>query len=116
MLLNSLGEKLNKRYIDLQEKSEKNKIQDCLFYYFIGQADFDKVKVKDFETIRFEEIAINISERVEPKKTELTVYVGLEHLDADNLKIERTGVPDDVIGTKLKIYKGDVIFGKRRAY
>jgi type I restriction enzyme S subunit len=70
----------------------------------------------DFETIRFDKIAINISERVEPKKTELTIYVGLEHLDADNLKIERTGTPDDVIGTKLKIYKGDIIFGKRRAY
>ncbi|RZK17032.1 MAG: restriction endonuclease subunit S [Flavobacterium sp.] len=70
----------------------------------------------DFETIRFDKIAINISERVEPKNTELTTYVGLEHLDADNLKIERTGSPSDVIGTKLKIYKGDIIFGKRRAY
>ena len=74
------------------------------------------LKAKDFETVRFDKVAINISERVEPKKTELTTYVGLEHLDADNLKIERTGTPDDVIGTKLKIYKGDVIFGKRRAY
>lgn len=71
---------------------------------------------KDFETVRFDKIAINISERVEPKKTELTTYVGLEHLDSDNLVIERTGTPDDVIGTKLKIYKGDIIFGKRRAY
>ncbi len=74
------------------------------------------LKEKDFETIRFEKIATNISERVEPKKTELTTYVGLEHLDSDNLKIERTGKPEDVIGTKLKIYKGDIIFGKRRAY
>jgi type I restriction enzyme S subunit len=74
------------------------------------------LKEKDFEKVRFEKVATNISERVEPKKTELTVYVGLEHLDADNLKIERTGTPDDVIGTKLKIYKGDIIFGKRRAY
>jgi restriction endonuclease S subunit len=74
------------------------------------------LKDKDFETVRFDKIAINISERVEPKKTELTTYVGLEHLDADSLKIERTGTPDDVIGTKLKIYKGDIIFGKRRAY
>jgi len=74
------------------------------------------LKEKDFETVKFEKVATNISERVEPKKTELTTYVGLEHLDADNLKIERTGIPDDVIGTKLKIYKGDIIFGKRRAY
>lgn len=73
------------------------------------------IKENDFETVKFEKIAINISERVEPKKTELTTYVGLEHLDADNLKIERTGTPDDVIGTKLKIYKGDIIFEKRRA-
>ena len=32
------------------------------------------------------------------------------------MKIERRGTPEDVIGTKLKIYKGDIIFGKRRAY
>jgi type I restriction enzyme S subunit len=71
---------------------------------------------KDFEMIRFDKIALNISERVEPKKTDLTTYVGLEHLETNNLKIERTGTPEDVIGTKLKIYKGDIIFGKRRAY
>ncbi|MCX6250636.1 MAG: restriction endonuclease subunit S [Bacteroidetes bacterium] len=76
----------------------------------------DHLKNTDFETVRFDKVAINISERVEPKNTSLTTYVGLEHLDADNLKIERTGIPDDVIGTKLKIYKGDIIFGKRRAY
>jgi type I restriction enzyme S subunit len=74
------------------------------------------LKAKDFETVRFDKIAINISERVEPQKTDLTIYVGLEHLDADNLRIERTGTPNDVIGTKLKIYQGDIIFGKRRAY
>lgn len=74
------------------------------------------LKAKDFEKVKFEQIAFNISERVEPKVTKLATYVGLEHLDANNLKIERTGSPDDVIGTKLKIYKGDIIFGKRRAY
>jgi restriction endonuclease S subunit len=92
----------------------KNKLLKDLFSE--KQEFGNHLKAKDFETVKFEKIAINISERVEPKKTELTTYVGLEHLDADNLKIERTGTPDDVIGTKLKIYKGDVIFGKRRAY
>lgn len=70
----------------------------------------------DFETVKFEQIAFNISERVEPQQTDYTIYVGLEHLDPDNLKIERKGKPEDVIGTKLKIYEGDIIFGKRRAY
>jgi len=103
--------------VDGQEKNLlqlKNKLLKDLFSE--KQEFGNHLKAKDFETVKFEKIAINISERVEPKKTELTTYVGLEHLDADNLKIERTGTPDDVIGTKLKIYKGDIIFGKRRAY
>lgn len=92
----------------------KNKLLRDLFS---GKKEFgNHLTAQDFENVRFDKIAFNISERVEPKKTELAVYVGLEHLDSDNLVIERTGTPDDVIGTKLKIYKGDIIFGKRRAY
>lgn len=71
---------------------------------------------KDFQKVKFEKIAVNISERVEPKQTDLDIYVGLDDLDSDDLVIRRKGKPEDVIGTKLKIYKGDVIFGKRRAY
>lgn len=74
------------------------------------------LSAKDFEKVRFEKVALNISERVEPKQTNLEIYVGLEHLDSDDLVIRRKGKPEDVIGTKLKIFKGDIIFGKRRAY
>lgn len=103
--------------VDGQEKNLLNLKSKLLKDLFSVKKEFGKhLREKDFETVKFEKIAINISERVEPNKTELTTYVGLEHLDADNLKIERTGTPDDVIGTKLKIYKGDIIFGKRRAY
>jgi len=103
--------------LETQEKKLQQLKHKLLKDLFSEKQEFgNHLKVKDFETVKFEKIAINISERVEPKKTELTTYVGLEHLDADNLKIERTGTPDDVIGTKLIIYKGDIIFGKRRAY
>jgi type I restriction enzyme S subunit len=103
--------------VDGQERSLHQLKHKLLRELFSEKQEFgDHLKGKDFELVKFEKIAINISERVEPKKTELVTYVGLEHLDADNLKIERTGTPDDVIGTKLKIYKGDIIFGKRRAY
>lgn len=103
--------------VDGQEKNLHQLKHKLLKDLFSEKQEFgNHLKAKDFETVKFEKIAINISERVEPKKTELATYVGLEHLDADNLKIERTGTPDDVIGTKLKIYKGDIIFGKRRAY
>jgi type I restriction enzyme S subunit len=103
--------------VDGQEKNLLQLKNKLLSELFSDKKEFgNHLTAKDFETVRFDRIAINISERVEPKKTELTTYVGLEHLDADNLVIERTGTPDEVIGTKLKIYKGDIIFGKRRAY
>lgn len=103
--------------VDGQERNLLHLKNKLLRDLFSDKKEFgNHLTAKDFETVRFDKIAINISERVEPKKTELTTYVGLEHLDSDNLVIERTGTPDDVIGTKLKIYKGDIIFGKRRAY
>jgi restriction endonuclease S subunit len=65
---------------------------------------------------RFDQIAANITIRVEPADTDLERYVGLEHLDPESLKLRRWGSPADVIGQKLKFWKGDIIYGKRRAY
>ncbi len=69
-----------------------------------------------WKKFRFDEIAFHISERVEPSQTNAEIYVGLEHLDPESIHITRFGKPSEVKGTKLKVYKGDVIFGKRRAY
>lgn len=69
-----------------------------------------------WQMVKFGDIAKHISKRVEPSETELEVYVGLEHLDPDSLKIKRYGVPSDVAGQKLLVKKGQIIFGKRRAY
>lgn len=66
--------------------------------------------------VKFGDIARHISKRVEPSETDLEIYVGLEHLDPDSLKIKRHGVPSDVDGQKLLVKKGQIIFGKRRAY
>ncbi|KJV39737.1 restriction endonuclease subunit S [Acinetobacter brisouii] len=70
----------------------------------------------EYQEVKFGEIAKNISKRVEPSETTLEIYVGLEHLDPDSLKITRHGVPSDVAGQKLLVKKGQIIFGKRRAY
>lgn len=70
----------------------------------------------EYQEVKFGEIANHISKRVEPSETTLEVYVGLEHLDPDSLKITRHGVPSDVAGQKLLVKKGQIIFGKRRAY
>jgi type I restriction enzyme S subunit len=65
---------------------------------------------------QFSDIAHNITERVNPSKTKSDVYVGLEHLSPDSIHLLKWGHPSDVIGDKFVFRKGDVIFGKRRAY
>jgi len=75
-----------------------------------------KINKSQWKSYKFGDIASNISERAEPKETKLDIYVGLEHLDPDCIHIKRSGHPADVIGTKLRVYPGDIIFGKRRAY
>ena len=77
---------------------------------------FEVSDKSNWNVLKFDDIASNISERAEPQKTDAKIYVGLEHLDSNSIHIRRYGKPADVKGTKLKVYKGDVIFGKRRAY
>ncbi len=69
-----------------------------------------------WQILKFGDIARNISKRVEPSETALEIYVGLEHLEPNSLKIKRHGVPSDVDGQKLLVKKNQIIFGKRRAY
>ena len=106
--------------IEQADEQEKNLLKlknQLLRELFGGKRQFGNyLNEDDFETVKFEQLALHISERVEPQATDYEIYVGLEHLDPDNLKIERKGKPADVIGIKLKIYEGDIIFGKRRAY
>lgn len=65
---------------------------------------------------RFEQIAINSTEKKKPVEEDRFTYLGLEHLDSGNLKVTRFGSEVAPIGEKLVMHKGDVLFGKRRAY
>ena len=67
-------------------------------------------------TWRFEQIAEQISERAEPTPSDSELYIGLEHMDADSLRIRRWGSQTDLIGTKFRIRKGDILFARRNAY
>lgn len=80
------------------------------------QMDLKNLDKSAWQSYRFNEIAEKISKTVDPNTTELEIYVGLEHIDAENIHIRRYGKPSDVSGGKLLCFPGDVIFGKRRAY
>jgi len=79
-------------------------------------SDSNKLK-PGWKVWRFDQMATNVNVRIDnPSESGMEHYVGLEHLDADSLKIRRWGTPDDVEATKLMFKKGDIIFGRRRAY
>ena len=65
---------------------------------------------------RFDQIAINSTEKKKPVEEDRFTYLGLEHLDSGSLKVTRFGADVAPIGEKLIMRKGDVLFGKRRAY
>lgn len=65
---------------------------------------------------RFDQIAINSTEKKKPVEGDRFTYLGLEHLDSGSLKVTRYGSEVAPIGEKLIMRKGDVLFGKRRAY
>jgi restriction endonuclease S subunit len=74
------------------------------------------IKRDEWKRLPFGAFAQSINERVEPRQAGDETYVGLEHLDPQDLHIRRWGKGSDVIGTKLRFKKGDLIFGRRRAY
>lgn len=65
---------------------------------------------------RFDQIAENIRVPAMPKPEDSERYIGLEHMDTDSLRIRRWGAPTVLIGQKLAMKKGDVLFAKRNAY
>lgn len=65
---------------------------------------------------RFDEIAINSTEKKKPVEADKDTYIGLEHLDSGCLEVTRWGAEIAPVGDKLVMHKGDVLFGRRRAY
>ena len=65
---------------------------------------------------KFIDIAFNSTEKKKPTEEDKYTYIGLEHLDSGTLTVSRWGSVIAPIGEKLVMKKGDVLFGKRRAY
>ena len=66
--------------------------------------------------VRFDQLAINVKEKKKPTEEDRHHYIGLEHLDSGSLTVSRWGADVAPKGEKLLMKKGDVLFGKRRAY
>lgn len=65
---------------------------------------------------KFSDIAENIVERVMPCAGDEATYIGLEHMESGSLHIKTWGSKTTLIGEKVRIKQGDVLFAKRNAY
>ena len=65
---------------------------------------------------KFEDIVINSIAKRKPTDDDMPSYIGLEHLDAGDLRVTRYGSKVPIKGDKLFMTKGDVLFGRRNTY
>lgn len=56
------------------------------------------------------------SEKVDPKSSQESHYIGLEHIEQQTLSLAGHGYGSDVDSQKQRFYEGDVLFGKLRPY
>ncbi len=68
------------------------------------------------QRVKFEAIAINSVAKKKPTAEDAAHYIGLEHIDPGCFVVSRWGGDVAPIGDKLLMKKGDVLFGRRRAY
>ncbi|MCL4559881.1 MAG: restriction endonuclease subunit S [Chloroflexi bacterium] len=67
--------------------------------------------------VNFGDVVRNVNETVQDAQTcGLERFVGLEHMDPESLHIQRWGLIADGTSFTRRFRKGQVLFGKRRAY
>ena len=65
---------------------------------------------------KFADIAYNITDKKIPEPGDEELYIGLEHLDSGSLRVTRWGSDVELVGQKLCMKKGDILFGRRNTY
>ena len=74
-------------------------------------------KNNNWPLVKFGDLVRNVNENERnPLENGLERYVGLEHLDPESLHIKRWGLIAEGTSFTRKFTKGQVLFGKRRAY
>ena len=66
--------------------------------------------------MKFGDLVYNITEKRSPVPGDEELYIGLEHLDSGSLRVSRWGSKVELKGDKLKMEKGDILFGRRNTY
>ncbi len=69
-----------------------------------------------WQVVRLGEVVSLVGSPVNPREAIIERYVGLEHIESGNIRIQRWGHPQDVRSLKTAFRPGDVLYGKLRPY
>jgi len=69
-----------------------------------------------WKEIQLGEITAPIKETYNPDGSNDYIYIGLEHIEQETLRLNSIGVSSDVTSNKFKFQPNDVLFGKLRPY
>ena len=73
----------------------------------MNDKEWKKYRLGDIAELRKEQIAPNGKEQI---------YLGLEHIEQQALRLNGFGSSNDVVSNKFKFYNGDILYGKLRPY
>jgi len=65
---------------------------------------------------KLNQITEPVKEAYSPNKSEKLYYIGLEHIEPENLKLNSIGYSSEVTSNKFRFIKNDILFGKLRPY
>jgi len=69
-----------------------------------------------WRVVRLGEVATLSTKAVDPANAGAKRYIGLEHIEPGNIRIQHFGKANDVRSLKIAFQKGDVLYGKLRPY
>jgi type I restriction enzyme S subunit len=70
----------------------------------------------DLKKYKFDEFAKLVKKQYQPNADEELIYIGLEHIEQQTLRINGYGNSKNVISQKYRFSSGDILFGKLRPY
>ena len=71
---------------------------------------------ESWEVVELYDICERVSINVEPNKNGNTPYIGLEHIFPSRVRIYSWGNENDIVSSKSKFKKGEILYGKLRPY
>jgi len=69
-----------------------------------------------WQVVRLGEVATLFTRGIDPAIAGAKRYIGLEHIEPGNIRIQHWGKADDVRSLKTAFQQGDVLYGKLRPY